>query len=65
MRYTLSNASPKPITVDLFQSGLGGDTRITAESMISARENADQARWAVPVPANGEAVVTATFDSRY
>jgi hypothetical protein len=65
MRYTLTNASPKPITVDLFQSGLGGDTRITAESMISARENADQAHWAVPVPANGEAVVTATFDSRY
>lgn len=65
MRYTLTNASPKPVTVDLFQSGLVGDTRVTAESMVSARPNADQARWSVPVPANGEATVTATFDSRY
>ena len=65
MRYTLTNASPRPITVDLFQSGLIGDTRVTAESMKSVRPNADQVRWSVPVPANGEATVTATFDSRY
>jgi hypothetical protein len=65
MRYTLTNASPKPITVDLFQSGLVGDTRVVAESMDSKRENADQVHWTVPVPANGEATVTATFDSRY
>ena len=65
MRYTLTNATPKPITVDLFQSGLVGDTRVTEESMKSARPNADQVRWSVPVPANGEATVTATFDSRY
>ena len=65
MRYTLTNASPKPVTVDLFQSGLVGDTRVTNESMKSIRPNADQARWSVPVPANGEATVTATFDSRY
>ena len=65
MRYTLTSASPKPITVDLFQSGLVGDTRVTAESMKSARPNADQVRWSVPVEANGEATVTATFDSRY
>src|SRR5215210_4947358 len=65
MRYTLTNASPKPITVDLFQSGLVGDTRVVAESAKSARPNADQVHWIVPVPANGEAAVTATFDSRY
>jgi hypothetical protein len=65
MRYTLTNASPRPITVDLFQSGLVGDTRIVAESMKSVRPNADQVRWSVTVPANGEATVTATFDSRY
>jgi hypothetical protein len=65
MRYTLTNASPKPLAVDLFQSGLAGDTRITAESMKSERPNADQAHWTVALPANGEAVVTATFDSRY
>jgi hypothetical protein len=65
MRYTLTNASPKPVTIDLFQSGLGGDTRVTSESMKSVRPNADQVRWSVPVPANGETTVTATFDSRY
>jgi hypothetical protein len=65
MRYTLTNASPKPVTIDLFQSGLGGDTRVTSESMKSVRPNADQVRWSVPVPANGETSVTATFDSRY
>ncbi|HEY8592372.1 MAG TPA: DUF4139 domain-containing protein [Sphingomicrobium sp.] len=65
MRYTLTNASPKPITVDLMQSGLWGDTRIIQESIKSTRTTADDARWRVPVPANGEATVTATFDTRY
>ena len=64
MRYTLTNAGPKPVTVDLVQSGLWGDTRITQQSLKSERLNADEARWRVPVPANGEATVTATFDSR-
>ena len=31
--------------------------------MKSARLSADEARWRVPVPANGEATVTATFDT--
>ena len=65
MRYTLTNAGPRPVTVDLVQSGLWGDTRIVDESMKSDRLSADDTRWRVPVPANGEATVTATFDSRY
>ena len=65
MRYTLSNASPRSVTVDLIQSGLWGDTRIGAESQASTRRSADEALWRVTVPANGEAIVTATFDSRY
>ena len=65
MRYTLTNAGPRPVTVDLVQSGLWGDTRILDQSMTSERLSADEARWRVPVPANGEATVTATFDSRY
>ena len=65
MRYTLTNARPAPVTVDLFQAGLWGDTRIAEESMPSERRSADQAHWRVPVPANGEAVVTATFDTRF
>ncbi|HEX8841661.1 MAG TPA: DUF4139 domain-containing protein [Sphingomicrobium sp.] len=65
MRYSLTNAGPKPITVDLVQSGLWGDTRIVDESMKSERLSADETRWKVPVAANGQATVTATFDSRY
>lgn len=65
MRYTLTNARPAPVTVDLLQSGLWGDTRIAEESMASERRSAEEALWHVPVPANGEATVTATFDSRF
>lgn len=65
MRYTLTNARPEPVTVDLLQSGLWGDTRIAAETMPSQRRSADDALWRVPVPANGEASVTATFDTRF
>ena len=65
MRYTVTNAGPKPITVDVIQSGLWGDTRITQESIKSERLSADDARWRVPVAANGETTLTATFDSRY
>ena len=64
MRYTLTNAGPRPVTVDLLQSGLWGDVRIVDQSMRSERLSADEVRWRVPVPANGEATVTATFDSR-
>ena len=65
MRYTLTNASSRAVTVDLVQAGLWGDTRIAAESIKSDRRSADETLWRVGVPANGEAVVTATFDSRY
>jgi hypothetical protein len=65
MRYELSNASPKSVTVDLFQAGLWGDVRILDQSMKSDRMSADEARWRVTVPANGRATVTATFDTRH
>ena len=65
MRYDLTNAGPKPVVVDLVQDGLWGDTRIEQESMKSDRQDADRALWRVTVPANGEATVTATFDTRY
>jgi hypothetical protein len=65
MRYTLTNARPQSVTVDLIQSGLWGDVRITSESQKSTRRSADEAMWRVTVPANGETTVTAVFDSRY
>ena len=65
MRYTLTNASPRAVIVDLVQSGLWGDTRIQAQSQASERRSADETVWHVAVPANGESTVTATFDTRY
>ena len=65
MRYTVTNARPEPVTVWVMQSGLWGDTRIVQESQPSERRSADDAVWRVEVPANGEATVTATFDTRY
>lgn len=68
MRYTLTNARPEPVTVDLIQSGLDfwtEDTRIVEESQKSERQSSNAALWRVAVPANGEAVVTAVFDTRY
>lgn len=67
MRYTLTNARPDPVTVDLVQTGIDWgweDTRIVAESLPSERRSSNEAMWHVPVPANGEASVTATFETR-
>ena len=65
MRYELTNALPRIVVVKLLQEGLWGDSRITAESQKSARRSADAAEWAVTVPANGKADVSATFDTRF
>jgi hypothetical protein len=65
MSYELTNARNNAITVDLGQNGLWGDVRITEQSQEGKRVSADRIEWNVPVPANGKAVLTATFDSRY
>ncbi len=65
MRYDFTNARPQAVTVDLGQSGLWGDVRITEESLKGTRVSADRVEWSVPVPANGTSSLTATFDSRY
>ncbi|WP_442679687.1 DUF4139 domain-containing protein [Sphingomonas sp. ASY06-1R] len=67
MRYELTNAKDRPVTVTLIQGGVPWwwtDTRITDQSLKSERRDADTAIWQVPVPANGTATVTATFDTR-
>ncbi len=65
MKYIVTNAQARPITVDLAQSGLWGDVRIEAQSIVGERVSADRIEWKVPVAANGTKEVTATFDSRY
>jgi hypothetical protein len=61
MRYLVTNASPKPITVDILQGGLSYDTRVVAESLPSEKLSAEEVGWRVPVAANSETVVTADF----
>lgn len=68
MRYELTNARNQPVTVDLKQTNLywyWDDTRIVSESMKSTKLDANAVEWQVPVPANGSATVTATFETRY
>jgi hypothetical protein len=68
MRYTLTNARPEAITADLVQGGLDwvwNETKITAESQKSTRVSSDATQWMVPVPANGETQVTATFETKW
>jgi hypothetical protein len=65
MRYELSNALPRPVTVDVIQDGLWGDSRIIAESQKGTRRSAETAAWAVNVPANGKTTLTASFDTRF
>ena len=68
MSYTLTNARPRPVTVDVTQSGLDwgyDDTRIVAESQKSERRDSNAAVWHVEVPANGSVTLTASFDTRY
>ncbi|HEX7852777.1 MAG TPA: DUF4139 domain-containing protein [Sphingobium sp.] len=68
MGYTLTNARPEAVTVDLIQSGLNwywSDTRVSSETQKSERTSADGVHWLVTVPANGEAQVGAVFDTRY
>jgi hypothetical protein len=65
MRYEFTNARKEGVTVDLGQSGLWGDVRVADESIKGKRINADRMEWSVPVPGNGKASLTATFDTRY
>jgi hypothetical protein len=65
MRYVLTSALPRLVTVTLLQGGFWGETHITAESQKSTRPSADEAAWSVTIPANGTVTVTASFDSLY
>ncbi len=68
MQYRLTNASAAPVTVELTQSGLDNgwsDTRVPSETLRGEQRNLDERVWRVPVPAQGETVLTVTFDTAY
>jgi hypothetical protein len=70
MRYTLTNAKAEAVAVEMNQTGLNrgwwaDDFRITAEDIKGEQLNADQRKYVVPVPAEGERVIRVTYETRY
>jgi hypothetical protein len=68
MSYTLTNAKPAAVTVDLVQAGLDrgwSDTRVVDETIQGTQRSLDERLYRVTVPANGETVLTAVFETRY
>ena len=61
MEYTVRNARPEPVTVEVRQRGLGRDTEMTDQSITGEMRDARTVVWRVPVPANGETKLTATI----
>jgi hypothetical protein len=52
------------VTVEIRQAGLyGTDTKVIQESLKSRRIDAYTLGWSVPVPANGETIVTAQVET--
>lgn len=70
MRYTITNAKPSPIDVELTQSGLDNgwwarDYRIISEDVQGQQVNADRREWTIPVAANSRREVTVVYETRY
>jgi hypothetical protein len=70
MRYTLTNAKPDAVEVDLVQAGLdrgwwGRDFRVVSEDVPGEQLNADRRKFTIPVPASGKRVVRVTYEARY
>ncbi|MEL6113274.1 MAG: DUF4139 domain-containing protein [Pseudomonadota bacterium] len=63
MAYTLRNAKAKPVTVTIRQqAGWSGlETQILSETVESRNPAANQYVWSVPVPAEGESVLSFTI----
>lgn len=70
MRYTLTNAKPTPVDVELVQGGLdhgwwASDYRVVSEDVPGTQINADRRKYVVTVPANGKREVRVTYETRY
>ena len=60
MAYTVRNARSEAVVVEVRQHGLGRDTQLQGQSIEGVVQDANTIVWRVPVPANGETVLTAT-----
>ena len=65
MRYLVRNARSTPATVTLRQDGLWRENAVLKESIAGRRTDSDSFAWDVPVPANGEAILTFTISTSW
>ena len=69
MSYTVTNAKPEPVKVEVVQRGLDRwwwyDLHVPSESIKGEQRSADERAWLVDVPANGQTKLTVQFDTRY
>jgi hypothetical protein len=63
MKYLVRNAKPEPVVVELRQEGLGRNAEVKAETLKNRRIDAYTLGWSVPVPANGETVLTFSVET--
>ncbi len=62
MAFLLHNAQKSPVTVQLRQDSLYGESKVLDESLKSRRVDASNLEWSVPVPAEGETKLTFTVE---
>ncbi len=65
MQYQVHNSRDQPITLSISQRGIGGDAKITKESLPSVRVDAYSLKWDVPVAANDNTTLTFTVNSTH
>jgi hypothetical protein len=64
MSYLIRNAKPEAVTVEIRQGGyFGRNTKVDSESLPSRKIDAYTLGWSVPVPANGQAVLTSAVET--
>ncbi len=63
MEYTVRNARPEPVTVELRQTIGGRDVEISKDSGNGVMRDANTVIWKVNVPANGETKLTFTAEA--
>ena len=70
VRYTVTNAKPQPVEVEIVQGGLGNawwtrDYRVVAETVAGQQEGISNRRYTVTAPANGERVIEVTYETKF
>jgi hypothetical protein len=64
MSYLVRNAKSEPVTVMVWQGGYWGrDTKVISESLPSRANDAYTRVWSVPVPANGQTILTSDIET--